>query len=108
MRLPSGGRIPVPICGTNPNVVPLHSQQDYKPMNQTIEVIDVIEPWHTISRTTVEPTMWQVRAHGDNGFDQLIDLYDTLDEAEKEYPYAVTIPSSRYCTCSFFTALNLK
>ena len=76
-------------------------------MNQTI-VVDVIDPWHTISKTTVEPTMWQVTAHGDNGFDQLIDLFDTLDEAEKAYPYAVTIPSSRYCTCSFFTALNLK
>ena len=63
-------------------------------MNQTIEVIDVIEPWHTISRTTVEPTMWQVTAHGDNGFEVLIDLYDTLDEAEKEYPDAVTLPNN--------------
>ena len=60
-------------------------------MNQ-ITVIDVIQPWHTISRTTVEPTMWQVRAHGDNGFEQLIDLYDTLDEAEEAYPDAVTLP----------------
>ena len=60
-------------------------------MNQTI-VVDVVEiEWHTISETTVKPTMWQVTAHGDNGFEQLIDLYDTLDEAEKEYPEAVTI-----------------
>ena len=61
-------------------------------MNQTI-VVDVIEPWHTISRTTVEPTMWQVTAHGDNDFEQLIDLFDTLDEAEEAYPDAVTLPN---------------
>ena len=60
-------------------------------MNQTTVVVDVVEPWHTISETTVKPTMWQVTAHGDNGFEQLIDLYDTLDEAEKEYPEAVTV-----------------
>ena len=61
-------------------------------MNQTT-VVDVIEiNWHTISETTIEPTMWAVTGHGDDGFEQLIDLYDTLDEAEKEYPDAVTIP----------------
>ena len=64
-------------------------------MNQTT-VVDVIEPWHTISQTTVEPIMWQVTAHGDNGFEQLIDLYNTLDEAEKEYPDAVTITADDY------------
>ena len=62
-------------------------------MNQTI-VVDVVEPWHTISETTVDPTMWQVTAHGDNGFDQLIDLFDTLDEAEEAYPDAVTLPNN--------------
>ena len=65
-------------------------------MNQTTVVVDVVEPWHTISRSTVEPTMWQVRAHGDNGFDQLIDLFDTLDEAEEAYPDAVTLPNVKH------------
>ena len=77
-------------------------------MNQTTVVVDVIEPWHTISKTTVEPTMWQVRAHDADKFHNLVDLFDTLDEAEEAYPEAVTIPSSRYCTCYFFTAHNLK
>ena len=63
-------------------------------MNQTTVVVDVDDPWHTISETTVDPTMWQVTAHGDNGFDQLIDLFDTLDEAEEAYPDAVTLPNN--------------
>ena len=79
-------------------------------MNQQT-VVDVIPiDLFTIERSTLEPSTWIVWGHSDDNDDfvQLFDSYDTLDEAEKAYPYAVTIPSSRYCTCSFFTALNLK
>jgi hypothetical protein len=56
-------------------------------MNQI--VTDVIEiTSHSISRTTIEPTMWAVTGHGGCGFEQLIDLYDTLAEAEEAYPEA--------------------
>ena len=70
-------------------------------MNQTIVIdvddldyVDVVEPWHTISKTTVEPTMWQVRAHDADKFHNLVDLFDTLDEAEEAYPDAVTLPNN--------------
>ncbi len=80
-------------------------------MNQQT-VVDVIPiDLFTIERKTCGDTgvsMWVVIGHGDDDRTQRFDSYNTLDEAEKAYPYAVTIPSSRYCTCNVFTALNLK
>ena len=56
-------------------------------MNQI--VTDVIEiTHHSIERMALDPTRWVVWGHGPDNFVQLIDSYDTLEEAEKEYPMA--------------------
>ena len=60
-------------------------------MNQTI-VTDVIEIlYHSISRMTCGDTgvkMWAVCGHGEDGFTQLIDSYDSLAVAQADYPDA--------------------
>ena len=56
------------------------------------EVTDVIViDFHSIERSTLEPSTWLVWGHGPDDFTQLFDSYDSLDEAEKDYPEAVTI-----------------
>jgi len=65
-------------------------------MNQTT-VVDVIPiDLHTIERSTLEPSTWLVWGHGPDDFVQLFDSFDTLDEAEKAYPDAVTITADDY------------
>ena len=64
---------------------PTYSPEDYT-------VIDVIPiDFHSIERSTLEPSTWLVWGHGPDDFVQLIDSYDGLDEAEGAYPDAVTI-----------------
>ena len=57
-------------------------------MNQTIVVVDVIEPWHSIRLAPFEKLQWEVYAHGPNEFLQRIDGYATLKEAQTDYPQA--------------------
>ena len=67
-------------------------------MNQIVTDVVPIDLF-TIERKTCGDTgvsMWAVIGHGDNDFTQLIDSYATLDEAEKEYPDAVTITADDY------------
>ena len=65
-------------------------------MNQTT-VVDVIPiDLFTIERSTLEPSTWLVWGHGPDDFVQLFDSFDTLDEAEKAYPDAVTITADDY------------
>ena len=56
-------------------------------MNQTI-VVDVIEPTHHIKLNVLMTKPWEVYAHGPDGFRQRIDGYDTLKEAQTDYPKA--------------------
>ena len=60
-------------------------------MNQTTVVDAIPIDLFTIERSTLEQEMWIVWGHGDNDFVQLYDSYNTLNEAEKAYPDAVTI-----------------
>ena len=67
-------------------------------MNQQT-VVDVIPiDLFTIERSTLEPSTWIVWGHSDDDDDfvQLFDSYDTLDEAEKAYPDAVTITADDF------------
>ena len=60
-------------------------------MNQTT-VVDIIPiDLHTIERSTLEPSTWLVWGHCHDDKAQIFDSYDTLYEAEKEYPDAVTV-----------------
>ena len=63
-------------------------------MNQQT-VVDVIPiDLFTIERKTCGDTgvsMWVVIGHGDDDRTQRFDSYNTLDEAEKAYPDAVTV-----------------
>jgi len=60
-------------------------------MQQTI-VVDVIEiTHHSINLMTSPETgnsYWAVIGHGDDGFSQQIDSYDSLVSAQKDYPEA--------------------
>ena len=60
-------------------------------MQQTI-VVDVIEiTHHSINLMTSPETgnsYWAVIGHGDGGFSQQIDSYDSLVSAQKDYPEA--------------------
>jgi len=65
-------------------------------MNQQT-VVDVIPiDLFTIQRSTLEPSTWLVWGHGPDDEVQIFDSYDTLDEAEKDYPNAVTITADDY------------
>ena len=55
-------------------------------------VVDVIEiTHHSINLMTSPETgnsYWAVIGHGDDGFSQQIDSYDSLESAQKDYPEA--------------------
>ena len=56
------------------------------------EVVDAIPiDLFTIERSALEPSTWLVWGHCNDDKVQIFDSYDTLDEAEKEYPDAVTV-----------------
>ena len=60
-------------------------------MNQQT-VVDVIPiDLFTIERSTLEPSTWLVWGHSPDDERHIFDEYDSLDEAEKAYPNAVTV-----------------
>ena len=65
-------------------------------MNQQTVVDVIVIDFHSIERSTLEPSTWIVWGHGPDDFVQLFDSYDSLDEAEKAYPEAVTILPNRH------------
>ena len=65
-------------------------------MNQTT-VVDVIPiDLFTIERSVLEPSTWVVWGHKGDEKVQLFDSYDSLDEAEKAYPNAVTVTADDF------------
>ena len=57
-------------------------------MNQ-LTVVDVIEnTHHSIRLAPFEELQWEVIWHGDNDVTQKIDSYETLAEAQSDYPEA--------------------
>jgi|TARA_Y100000310_G_scaffold134966_1_gene133876 hypothetical protein len=54
--------------------------------NLNVEVVEIL--YHSIKLNTLLSKPWGVYGHGANGFIQLIDSYDDLASAQKDYPEA--------------------
>ena len=60
-------------------------------MNQQTVVDAIPIDLFTIERSTLEPSTWLVWGHCNDDKVQIFDEYDSLNEAEKAYPDAVTV-----------------
>ena len=70
--------------------VDVHTRNWNINMNQIVTDVISIDLF-TIERSTLEPSTWLVYGHGDDDSVQIFDSYDTLSQAEKAYPDAVTV-----------------